>query len=183
MAAAAEWLTRLEGRPEPKVWDEFERWVGADRRHEAAFIRIRCAWQQVDRLRLLRPLDGKIDADLLDFLNEDRALGRRNEPRAKKSPELTSIRRTTRDRNDWQSRILLLPGTRLAAIAEFILTRESFRRYVRPMIADMQDEYVECIAKGDEWRARWVAVRGHFLVVPGWMYALVSRAVRRIFSL
>jgi hypothetical protein len=42
-----------------------------------------------------------------------------------------------------------------------------------PVIADMQKEYIEAIASGDEWHARWIAIRGHLLVIPNWLYALV----------
>jgi hypothetical protein len=119
--------------------------------------------------------------DLLRFPNEDQERGR-NDPSASKPRQQVLPLRAEHEESGQQRKIVLPPGARLAAIAEFILTRESYKRYVRPIIADMQDEYVECIARGDEWRAHWVAVRGHFLVVPGWIYALVSRAARRIFG-
>lgn len=63
--AAAAWLVRLEGQTSPEIWDEFETWLDRDARHRAAFIRLRVAWHQVDRLKSLRPADGAVDADLL----------------------------------------------------------------------------------------------------------------------
>lgn len=62
---AASWLIRLEGQTTPRIWDEFQSWIEADRRNEAAFIRLRTAWTRCDRLKLLRPEDGKVDRDLL----------------------------------------------------------------------------------------------------------------------
>lgn len=62
---AASWLIRLEGQTTPKVWDEFQAWIESDRRHEAAFIRLRTAWTRCDRFKLLRPEDGRVDRDLL----------------------------------------------------------------------------------------------------------------------
>jgi hypothetical protein len=165
---AAEWLVRLERKADPAIWDEFATWLDADPSHRAAFIRLRVAWNHVDSLRRLRPLDGMIDADLLTT-DHDRAA----ESRTQKTNEIAA-----RD----CKRIAMAPGSQLAAIAEFVLTRASYKRYVRPIIADMQEEYIDCIAHGREWKARWVAVRGHFLVVPSWIYALLSRVAKRLLS-
>jgi transmembrane sensor len=63
--AAGAWLVRLEGQPSPELWHEFEKWLDQDPRHRAAFIRLRVAWNRVDRFKTLRPADGAIDADLL----------------------------------------------------------------------------------------------------------------------
>jgi len=65
-ADAAAWLIRLEGQTTPRMWDEFQEWLEADRRHEAAFIRLRTAWTH------LRPpqaaaagRNGRVDRNLL----------------------------------------------------------------------------------------------------------------------
>lgn len=63
--AAAAWLIRLEGQTTPQMWDEFQAWIEADKRHEAAFIRLRTAWTHCDRFKLLRPADGRVDRNLL----------------------------------------------------------------------------------------------------------------------
>jgi transmembrane sensor len=62
--AAAAWLIRLEAQTSPEIWDRFQEWLDADPRHRAAFIRLRTAWTHCDRLKLLRPADGRIDRDL-----------------------------------------------------------------------------------------------------------------------
>jgi transmembrane sensor len=62
---AAAWLIRLEGQTSPQMWDDFQQWVEADRRNEAAFIRLRTAWTRCDRFKLLRPADGRVDRNLL----------------------------------------------------------------------------------------------------------------------
>jgi transmembrane sensor len=67
--AAAAWLIRLEGQTTPQMWDEFQAWIEADRRHEAAFIRLRTAWTHCDRFKLLRPADGRVDRNLLTQLS------------------------------------------------------------------------------------------------------------------
>jgi transmembrane sensor len=64
-AVAAAWLIRLEGQTTPQMWDEFQAWIEADRRNEAAFIRLRTAWTRCDRFKALRPTDGRVDRDLL----------------------------------------------------------------------------------------------------------------------
>jgi transmembrane sensor len=63
--AAAEWLIRLEGQTTPEIWDTFQSWMDQDPRHRAAFVRLRVAWNRVDQLKTLRPVDGTIDSDLL----------------------------------------------------------------------------------------------------------------------
>ena len=64
-AAAAQWLIRLEGQSSPQLWDDFQAWLDEDRRNQAAFVRLRVAWNRVDTLKNVRPVDGKIDSDLL----------------------------------------------------------------------------------------------------------------------
>jgi transmembrane sensor len=63
--AAAEWLIQLEGRTSPDIWDSFQAWMDEDPRHRAAFVRLRVAWNRVDLLKNVRPVDGSVDADLL----------------------------------------------------------------------------------------------------------------------
>ena len=64
-ADAAAWLIRLEGQTTPQMWDEFQNWLETNKRHEAAFIRLRAAWTECDRFKLLRPADGRVDRNLL----------------------------------------------------------------------------------------------------------------------
>lgn len=63
--AAAAWLVQLEGQTSPQIWDSFQAWMDQDPRHRAVFIRLRVAWNHVDLLKNMRPVDGTIDADLL----------------------------------------------------------------------------------------------------------------------
>ena len=65
-ADAAEWLVRLDGRSTPENWESFEKWTESDKRHHAAFVRLRTAWTQFDRLKQLRPGDGRVDCNALD---------------------------------------------------------------------------------------------------------------------
>jgi transmembrane sensor len=67
--AAAEWLIRMEGQSSPETWDALDAWMDQDPRHRAAFIRLRVAWNRVDRLKNMRPVDGTINSDLLDRAN------------------------------------------------------------------------------------------------------------------
>lgn len=78
--------------------------------------------------------------------------------------------------------IALPPGTRLARATAFILTRDAYRKFVVPTIADMQFEYCDSLAAGRLWHARWIAIRGHLLVLPGCAYGLLARAVSRLLS-
>jgi len=79
-------------------------------------------------------------------------------------------------------RVVRAPGVMLHRTAKFLLTRDAHRRYVEPVIADMQHEYFEAIVAGREWSARWIALRGHVLVIPGWLFGLLAHAQRRLFK-
>jgi hypothetical protein len=78
-----------------------------------------------------------------------------------------AIRLTSRDRP-------MAPGDRLAAFAKLQLSPSMFRRYVLPAIADIQHEHTEALEAGRLWHARWIALSGHLLVIPGWIYALLA---------
>jgi len=84
------------------------------------------------------------------------------------------------------TRIRRPPGTHLARGAAFLLTKEAYRRYVYPVIADLQHEYIEAVVAGEELRARWIAVRGWLQVIPGWLVAfaggLVGWVVKKMLS-
>ena len=64
-AIATAWLIRLEREATPELWEELQTWLDAHPRHRAEFIRQRTAWNRCDKLKMLRPLDGTIDTDLL----------------------------------------------------------------------------------------------------------------------
>jgi ferric-dicitrate binding protein FerR (iron transport regulator) len=63
---AAEWLVRLDADPSATTLSLWLQWLSKDARHHAAFARLEARWRQVDCLRSLRPLDGRVDVDLLD---------------------------------------------------------------------------------------------------------------------
>jgi hypothetical protein len=71
------------------------------------------------------------------------------------------------------STIVTPPGDMLAQVAKFLLTPNAYKKYVEPVIADMQQEYIDAIAARHTWHARYIVLRGHLLVIPGWIYALV----------
>jgi ferric-dicitrate binding protein FerR (iron transport regulator) len=63
---AAEWLVRLDAEPSTATMSLWLQWLSKDARHHAAFARLEARWRQVDCLRSLRPLDGRVDVDVLD---------------------------------------------------------------------------------------------------------------------
>jgi ferric-dicitrate binding protein FerR (iron transport regulator) len=65
-AQAAEWLVRLDADPSAATMSLWLQWLSKDARNHAAFARLEARWRQVDCLRSLRPLDGRVDVDLLD---------------------------------------------------------------------------------------------------------------------
>jgi transmembrane sensor len=73
-AEAARWLVRRDRAV--ASGDTFENWLARDPRHRAAYLRLELAWRHADRLRGLRPLNGRIDADLLRHEPASRAAWR-----------------------------------------------------------------------------------------------------------
>jgi transmembrane sensor len=65
-AQAAQWLIRLEANRSPYTVRPWQRWLSADTRRRAVFVRLESSWRQANALRSLRPLDGRIDLDILD---------------------------------------------------------------------------------------------------------------------
>ena len=64
-AIATAWLIRTEREATPELWEELQQWLDAHPRHRAEFIRQRTAWHRCDKLKMLRPMNGAIDTDLL----------------------------------------------------------------------------------------------------------------------
>jgi transmembrane sensor len=109
-ADAAAWLVRLEGQTTPQMWDEFQTWLETNRRHEAAFIRLRAAWTECDRFKVLRPADGRVDRNLLARLPTGTTDSSDPESDSAEAAE------TARDRID-RRRWLLFVGATAAATA------------------------------------------------------------------
>jgi hypothetical protein len=72
-----------------------------------------------------------------------------------------------------------IPGKVLAASARWLLSKKSFEQNVQPVIADMQLEHAEAIASGEIWRSRWIVLRGHMNVFPGWWYSVAWQIITR----
>jgi hypothetical protein len=77
-------------------------------------------------------------------------------------------------------RVVRPPGARLGHALSILLTRRAYEKAVAPVIADAQHEYLEAVGAGHNLHARWIAVRLHFIVWPGWVYGLFASLVRRI---
>jgi hypothetical protein len=79
------------------------------------------------------------------------------------------------------NRLLMPPGVALAKVSRFLLPPKAWRTYIRPIIADMQEEYCLAISKGDLWHARWIALRGHLQVFfPGGLLGMLSYLFNQI---
>jgi transmembrane sensor len=65
-AQAAAWLVRREA-PDFSSEEQaaLDTWLLASPRHRSAFLRLEAAWRRADRLKRLRPLDGRVNEDLL----------------------------------------------------------------------------------------------------------------------
>ncbi len=63
---ATHWLIRLEADPSSQTRADFEAWLAADPRHQAAYIRAERSWSHADIVKRLKPLDGAIDEQVID---------------------------------------------------------------------------------------------------------------------
>src|SRR5262249_45481738 len=86
---AAQWLIRLEGDSSPQNRADFEAWLAADPRHQAAYIRLEKTWNRADILKRLRPLDGVVDEQVIDKFGVQTPV--LDEPKAKPSPARTLL--------------------------------------------------------------------------------------------
>ena len=74
------------------------------------------------------------------------------------------------------------PGTRLARVFRFLLPRGVYVRYVEQVISDAQVEFIDAIAAGHEWHARWIAIRVWIIVIPGWAVGLAKWIIGLVIS-
>jgi hypothetical protein len=66
----------------------------------------------------------------------------------------------------WRDRsVILPPGSTLRRIFAFVYSKKDYTRVFGPAIDDIQFEYIEALAAGEQWRARWVCIRGFFTLV------------------
>jgi len=78
-AEAAEWLIRRDRpRHSAEADEEFSRWLEADKRHRAAYVRLEAGWKRSQRLATLRPFDEPADPDLLAPVGRDQRFERAN---------------------------------------------------------------------------------------------------------
>lgn len=70
------------------------------------------------------------------------------------------------------------PGALLGTISEFVFSKKTLERVVRPIIADMQTEYFEALAAKRRYKAKWIRIRGcwSFWKALG-LYSLLKAAV------
>lgn len=68
---AATWLIQLDAGATPAEWARLSEWLTESPRHRAAYLRLSKAWNHSDALRKLRPLDCRVDPDLLARASRD----------------------------------------------------------------------------------------------------------------
>jgi hypothetical protein len=72
---AAEWLVRLDADSSEETLASWAKWLREDARHHAAYVRVEEGWRQAECLKSLRPLDGTVQAELLDEVAGSRPAG------------------------------------------------------------------------------------------------------------
>lgn len=67
--------------------------------------------------------------------------------------------------------ISLPPGWRLLRAAQWIYSNKTVEQVFLPTIRDMQHEHIEALGHGQQWKGRWVLVRGYWSL---WSAALAQ---------
>ena len=73
------------------------------------------------------------------------------------------------------------PGHRLLRFAEFAFSRRSYLLVFEPVISDLRREYLEALAAGRRWKARWVRLRGTWAFWSAVAALLPLSALGRLF--
>ena len=60
----------------------------------------------------------------------------------------------------WNGKVHRVPCSVLSRMAHFIYSKKTVTRVFVQGIADTQEEYIEALATGANWHARWIHVRG-----------------------
>jgi hypothetical protein len=76
-------------------------------------------------------------------------------------------------------RIEAPPGILVASVLRQVLAPTEYRKWVLVAVSEMQAEYFEELVAGHVWRARWVALRGHLVLVLSVLYSICPR-LRRV---
>lgn len=77
-----------------------------------------------------------------------------------------------------RTRIVRPPGSRAAWVLGFIFPRTTFRVLFAQTIADEQDEYLDAMAAGRNWHARWISIRVYITLgatMLAWFPAVVGK--------
>jgi transmembrane sensor len=102
-AQAAEWLIRLEADTSPATMVQWCQWLDEDTRRRAAYLRLEHSWRQAECAQKLRPLDGKVNPDLLDTFPGLQPLAREQPaaPQASQRMLVTTLALTTAVLTGW----------------------------------------------------------------------------------
>jgi len=110
------------------------------------------------KLSELRELDLRIAATPFDDL-EVELKEKRNVLRWVNSLVLKRI--TAKREPQEESRLHYPPGVAVAGFLRFVFSKRAFDSVFAQGIVDMRIEYVDAIASGYMWKARWVVFRDH----------------------
>jgi hypothetical protein len=73
-----------------------------------------------------------------------------------------------------KGRITAVPGTRLLALVDFLLSPKTVENIFRPLVADWRLEFFEALRQGRRAKARWISMRYRYSFV---MAMSISRLV------
>ena len=183
-ASATAWLIRLEREATPELWEELQQWLDSHPRHRAEFIRQRTAWNRCDKLKILRPEDGRIDADLLVKIElVEPEVPRTSQPAREAPARSRASRAVDLSRRGW---LAAAAATGLAILgASYLAFQDGWRTYVtaiggRKQIA-LSDGSTVTLNTDSEMRVRMSSGRRDIVLMRGEALFRVAHDTQRPF--
>jgi len=81
------------------------------------------------------------------------------------------------------SQIVRPPGSTCRSVIDFFYSPKTVARVFDPILADMQAEWVEAIARGRHYKASWIRLRGYWEIARAAGFHSLLRALRPIMTL
>jgi hypothetical protein len=84
------------------------------------------------------------------------------------------------------ARVTKMPGARLNNLAEEWFSKKCYEQILRPMLAEMQHEYLEALSQGRTRKAKLIRLRGvccFWSHVMGLLVVTPAKAIKRLWTL
>ena len=67
-------------------------------------------------------------------------------------------------------------------VAGMLMSPAGYRAYFAPHVADMHEQYFECLKRGNLWGARRAVIRANLYAVPSWIWGVIAHVLVRVIA-